>query len=216
MAIHAYNECYVTEAQDNLGALFDYALNDCQFELSFFSGILSMSHFIHLFETGNPWVISGMSGDELLMRILEERMPGENWPSHGFRMERTAQYWCGWALAFYQWYANRSFTRILERISVAEILQMYPLYHEMDIMRFVEEMERRFFAVRRETYLKQFRTDAGWSQKTLAQRSGVSMRMIQLYEQKENDINKAQAVTVCRLARALNCPMEALLEECPM
>lgn len=36
--------------------------------------------------------------------------------------------------------------------------------------------------------------------------------MIQYYEQGKNDINRAEAMTVYRLAQALTCSMEALLE----
>jgi len=42
--------------------------------------------------------------------------------------------------------------------------------------------------------------------------SGVSLRMIQFYEQKQNDINKAQVTVVLSLARTLGCDVEDLLE----
>lgn len=50
------------------------------------------------------------------------------------------------------------------------------------------------------------------SQKQLAEESGVSIRMVQYYEQGVNDINKAEALTVYRLAHALWCKVEDLLE----
>lgn len=43
------------------------------------------------------------------------------------------------------------------------------------------------------------------SQSELAGKSGVSLRTIQAYEQGAKDINKAQVLTVLRLAEALNC-----------
>jgi len=36
--------------------------------------------------------------------------------------------------------------------------------------------------------------------------------MIQLYEQKQNDINRAQASTLLALSRTLGCTMEDLME----
>ena len=59
--------------------------------------------------------------------------------------------------------------------------------------------------------LKNIRTQRGYSQSKLAELSGVSVRMIQFYEQGANDINTAQAITVHKLARALECNMEELL-----
>lgn len=60
--------------------------------------------------------------------------------------------------------------------------------------------------------LKNIRKERGYSQKQLADLSGVNVRMIQFYEQGARDINIAQADTVYKLAQALECNMEELLE----
>lgn len=60
--------------------------------------------------------------------------------------------------------------------------------------------------------LKRLRAEAGYSQSKLAELSGVNIRMIQFYEQGARDINTAQAETVYKLAQALECNMEELLE----
>lgn len=60
--------------------------------------------------------------------------------------------------------------------------------------------------------LKDKRESAGMSQSELAQASGVSVRMIQHYEQGVKDINKAAAITVKRLADALGVKMEDIIE----
>lgn len=64
-----------------------------------------------------------------------------------------------------------------------------------------------------ETNLKRIRTARGFSQKQLAELSDVSLRSIQMYEQRQKDINKAQSDSIFRLAKALSCTMEDLLEE---
>ncbi len=64
-----------------------------------------------------------------------------------------------------------------------------------------------------ETNLKRIRTAHGCTQKDLAEMSGVSLRSIQMYEQRNKDINKAQSDSLYRLAKALGCAMEDLLEE---
>jgi transcriptional regulator with XRE-family HTH domain len=51
-----------------------------------------------------------------------------------------------------------------------------------------------------------------YTQKKLAELSGVNIRMIQYYEQGVKDINKAQVITVYRLAQALGCTVEDLIE----
>ena len=64
-----------------------------------------------------------------------------------------------------------------------------------------------------ETNLKRIRMAKGYSQKQLAELSGVSLRSIQMYEQRRKDINKAQSDSLFHLAKALGCTMEDLLEE---
>lgn len=62
------------------------------------------------------------------------------------------------------------------------------------------------------TALEYRRQSKRYTQKKLSEESGVNIRMIQHYEQEVKDINKAQAITVYRLAQVLNCRMEDLLE----
>ena len=64
-----------------------------------------------------------------------------------------------------------------------------------------------------ETRLKSIRTEKGYSQKQLAELSGVSLRSIQMYEQRNKDINKAQSESLYCLAKVLGCTMEGLLEK---
>lgn len=52
----------------------------------------------------------------------------------------------------------------------------------------------------------------GLSRSQLVKASGVGVRSIQLYEQRQKDINKAQGIALYRLSRALRCTMEQLLE----
>lgn len=60
--------------------------------------------------------------------------------------------------------------------------------------------------------LQKKRKEAKLTQRQLAERSGQSIRSLQYYEQGVLDINKAAAATVFRLAWALGCQMEELLD----
>ena len=59
--------------------------------------------------------------------------------------------------------------------------------------------------------LQDLRKKQNFSQSELAEKSNVNLRMIQYYEQGMRDINKAQAITLYRIAKALNCHIEDLL-----
>ena len=63
------------------------------------------------------------------------------------------------------------------------------------------------------TKLQTIRTSRGLSQSQLAKTSGVSVRMIQYWEQKAKNINMAAASTVLKLADALECEVRDLMEQ---
>ena len=56
------------------------------------------------------------------------------------------------------------------------------------------------------------RTAYGCSQAELARLPGVSLRSIQMYEQRNKNINKASVETAHRLAKVLGCRVEDLME----
>ena len=90
---------------------------------------------------------------------------------------------------------------------------MYYTLHEADITKFAGLMDARMREFFTDTNLKRIRTAYGCTQAELAKRSQVSLRSIQMYEQRNKDINKASAETVLRLSRVLGCTMEDLLEK---
>lgn len=59
--------------------------------------------------------------------------------------------------------------------------------------------------------LKELRIKKGITQVELAQRTGLSVRLIQKYEQNVQDLNKVYAITIYKLAKALECSYEDLL-----
>lgn len=59
--------------------------------------------------------------------------------------------------------------------------------------------------------LKHYRTKAGFTQKALAELTGISQRTLQDYEQGSKPLEKAAALTVMSLSRALGCTVEELL-----
>ncbi len=89
--------------------------------------------------------------------------------------------------------------------------KMYSVYHEMDIMKFVEAINEKWDQYYTETNLKRLRKIAGLSQRELADLSGVALRQIQLFEQKRN-INHTRAIDVLKIGKVLGCKSEDLLE----
>ena len=212
MEMHAYYEDYVSSAQRILGDMFDFAVNSCDLELDEVFRLFIVSGLAKQFENGNPAFVAGITGCELLKKVYEELNLEIPNVEDEMYMDKSPEYWAGWALAYYQWVTGKMFHRIGQVVSMKEILCMYSVYHEMDIAKFVEAMNEKIKAYYQETNLKRYRKIAELSQKQLADLSGVPVRQIQLFEQRQRNINKTQAVTLWRMGRALGCTMEELLE----
>ena len=90
---------------------------------------------------------------------------------------------------------------------------MYYTLHEADITKVVGIVDTRIREYFQDTNLKRIRIAYGCTQKELAKRSGVSLRSIQMYEQRNKDINKARAEALYRISRVLGCAIEDLLEK---
>ncbi len=211
--IHAYQEIYLNKAQSVMGDAFDYAINTCGISGNDFVKLLMTSTISRRMENGEPAVIVGKSGIEIVREITFETMGKEitNEPDEHFA--RSKEYWIGWAVAYYQWYSSRRYCEIFKVISFEELQQMYYMLHEADISKFVDIANVRIKEYFKDTNLKRLRVAYGCTQAELAQKSGVSLRSIQMYEQRNKDINKASVYTVYRISKLLGCTMEDLIEK---
>lgn len=207
--IHAYDKNYLSKAQNNLASMIDFAVYDLEQDLSFFYEKFLDSKICSQFERGESTVIVGKSGVELAIEILGDETLAEKYRPVA---NRTAEYWCGWALAYFQWKTNLSFKEINKYIPITEVMSLYSPYHEMDISQFCDKMLELYNLRKKTTNLKMLRLNSGMSQSELAEFSGVPLRTIQQYEQNQKNINAAKAETIVKLSKALNCSVESLLE----
>ena len=208
----AYSEFYLSNAKDRLSQFFDYGINQCGFETCWLTSLFVITGYAEQFERGNPAILAGMSGIELLQAVVNKTYYDKRLPEPRFTERKTPEYWAGWALAEYQWYSGKRFKDIFERIPLLKIIEMYSVYHEMDISAFIDTMEFFYKQNPSDTKLKRIRESRGLTQAELSEMSGVKLRSIQMYEQRMNDIDKAQAQTLYKISRVLGCSVEDLLE----
>ena len=210
--IRAYREIYLNKAQSTLGDAFDYAVNVYNIAGENFVKMFLASSVSQGFENGDPKYIAGKSGIELVCEVVSETMGKFMGAISEDKHERSQEYWIGWAVAYYQWYSSRKFSDIFKAISYGDFEKMYYTLHEADISKFIDTVTERVNNYFRDTNLKRIRVTYGYSQAKLSLASGVSLRSIQMYEQRKKDINKASAETLYRLAKVLGCKMEDLIE----
>lgn len=210
---HAYQEIYLNKAQSVLGDAIDYAVNTCGISGSDFIKLFLVSTICRRMENGEPTYLAGKSGIEIAREVSFETTGKEitNEPQEHFG--RSKEYWIGWVVAYYQWYSSRKYSEIFKVLSFEELQQMYYTLHEADISKFVDIADARIKEYFKDTNLKRLRVAYGCTQAELAQKSDVSLRSIQMYEQRNKDINKASVETIYRIAKALGCALEDLIEK---
>ena len=212
MAIRAYDELYLPGAQNILGHAVNFAVMTLAIEPNVFGNALAVSESAKQFSEGNPRYVAGMNGCEFARAVLDDVEVAYRESADEMYLDKSPEYWAGWALAYYQWFTSRSFMEILRAMSLNDIIRMYPLYHEMDLSHFVEQMDRFMKETYPQTRLRDRRSNCGLSQSELAADADVPLRQIQLFEQGQRDINKTSAITLYKLSKALHCKMEDLLE----
>ena len=208
--IHAYDKIYLAQARNSLGLMIDFVVYDLEQDLNTFWEVFINSDICKKFEKGSSRVVAGMSGVEMAYEVLGDKYwEIERKPV----MNRSAEYWLGWALAYYQWDTGLSFKKIDEMIDIMDLFSMYTKYHEIDIRHFCDKLNEIYYAKNADTNLKKIRQKSGLSQSQLAIVTDIPVRTIQQYEQRQKDINRARAEYLIKFAKALYCDPEDLLEK---
>ena len=61
-----------------------------------------------------------------------------DFPEAQTEYDYSPQYWCGWILAYCQWFTGLNFASIEKHISMEEIERLYPTLHEAAEDKFVD------------------------------------------------------------------------------
>lgn len=212
--MNAYSESYLSDAMKNLGDMVDFAVRQLEYDADEFWDYFIASGIASRFEKGNPRFVAGMSGYELTDAVIYATKEARVDTKPEYVDYKSREYWAGWVLAYYQWQTNLRFEEMVQDgLTLSRVLSMYIL-HEADISKFVECANEIILAskAKRKSNLHTIRKARGFTQQELSKHSGVSLRMIQLYEQRQNDISKAQVSVVMNLAQSLGCDVKDLLE----
>ena len=211
--IRAYDKVYLEDAMRNLGEAFDYVSSHLKITLDEFLDLFIASGIAEQFGRGVPKFVSGLSGIELAMEVLTKAGKDLTFPESDVKYSFSSEYWCGWILAYYQWHSGRTFKNISKYLSMEDVEKLYPTLHEAAEEKFVDTVNSIIRRQNPPTQLQALRKSIGYSQKMLSEKSGVSLRMIQQYEQRAKNINNATGANLVALANTLGCGVEELLEQ---
>lgn len=140
----AYPSESLNHIMHEAGVLFELAGNirNDYSDIEVFTNHFVKSEVANGIEIQHPHYIEGSTGSEWYIEML--RMDNIHFEIDDFRPVRYLplnMYWCGWVIAYYQWLRNITFRMILPSGMITDLLQIYELYHEMDISHTVEFLD---------------------------------------------------------------------------
>ena len=142
MMTHAYMSDYVPYVQNNLGHLFDFAVNECNVMPDEITTMFIRSGVAAQIEIGNPRYLVGLTGPEIFRVICSKlNFPEPRIPDVMY-LDKSAQYWAGWLVAYYQWHASITFLSIFTKVSLAQIINMYYPLHEASLVKCVTALDK--------------------------------------------------------------------------
>lgn len=207
----AFRETYLADAMHNLGEMTEYAHDACKADVNSVFRCFVISGMADRFGRGDPCVVSGMSGTELYIRIMEKCGIMRKWPNALVRYETDVNYWIGYIMAMFQWRTGIPFRTIINVIGSEDLYKMYPALHTASDDRAVDSIADLYKKRSTESRLQAYRKLAGYTQSSLCEASGVNLRTLQQYEIGDKDIRKASADKVLALSNALHCYPEDII-----
>lgn len=205
----AYSEMYIYDAVRCMAEMMEYAVNECGVEAkTFFDTFIGLG-YADAFGNGNLKYVAGTSGVELAQKVIVEGRLSTN-PESDVWDESI--YWCGWILAYYQWVTSIPFRNIVECLTFDYLRITYPALHTASEEKAVEIFNKKMKSHQSESRVKQARLNYGYSQSELAKVAEINLRTLQEYESRRRNINLASGSVLIKIARALCCNIEDIME----
>ena len=137
----AYSKLYLGDASLALGSMLESAVYLFGIDLEIFWKLFLTSYVSAEFACGLSGTVSGKSGWELAVSVLEDANVEFTHEKPKGVVGRSREFWAGWGLAQYQWRTGLSFAEIEAFAPLKMILLMYSPYHEMDVVRLFEVLD---------------------------------------------------------------------------
>ena len=231
----------VNKACVTLGKMLDFAVHSLRQNADAYFVLFITSGFARVMENMDIRCIAGMSGIEMSYKVLDKCGVAYTrvTPRHTAGLSR--EYYAGYALAKVHVETGLTYEQITAVMPVSSIISMYGNYHnramnelpwqmsDEDRLDAVDKIKAAFpgellksardaigsqagSGAKKETRLKELRLLNGLSQSRLAKASGVPLRTLQQYEQRQKDLAKANFEYIMRLSSVLNCEPADLLD----
>lgn len=204
------NNRLIITAIELVAEMFEYAKSYYRMNCDRFFELFNETYISDSIYNLNIICVYGKSSIELVDDIIKT-IDVKTHNHHSKSLVRAPKhYWLGLIIASYCIGKRISFKEFEKKVNLVDLLNMYDIMHEAAQLRMIDEIDN--IIRRQEPCLAQIRKSKGMSQKELSILSNVSLRSIQMYEQRQKSISKASFETVRNLARALAINIDDLYD----
>jgi len=118
-------------------------------------------------------------------------------------------YWCGYVYFNLHMMMKKPFSYLFLKLPLDKLLDMYPLYHEMDIT----QVEQYIKSHEEETIIKLLCKKKRMSLTKLATSTGVSINTIKKYASDDKNLYAGSFQNIAKIAKCFDVPLSLFVEE---
>ena len=196
---------------NNFGICMSFACKYLGFQANEFFKLFASSKISIEYAKANPKYIYGMSGVELAYEILID-LGFDPKNVNDYELDKDINFWAGRILAYIQYMHNYDFKFLAEIINVNLLLDHFEELSNQTLSSTDEYIFKNLVSQDSKSRLQSRRKIVELSQTELAEKANINVRTLQQYEIKSKNINNASITNVMKLAEALGCKAEDILE----
>lgn len=184
--------------------IFSYCIQ-AKIHFEVITDVISKSELIKEIETNNFSRINSKTPYEIFVEIFDKTYIKETSSNYFDR-----GYWCGrsYAQLFYEF--NKSFSYIFLKLPLEKMMNMYDVYHELDISQLFDKFK---IEMNSNSILDLLLKKHSISGIELSRKTGISIRTIEYYKKDDANIYSASFKILQRIVAVLDEPGNLFLEQ---
>jgi hypothetical protein len=194
----------IQDIRDTFARYFVIAIHN-KMHPAAFTDYLIDSKYVMEIEKGNLFEISDISVEEGYHSIVGNNIAKDD----SFGIYNDA-YWCGHCYFELFLTLHKPFSYLFLKLPLAEMLDLYKVYHEMDISQLEEYFHDR---EKEETILRLLCKRHRCSINKLSKATGISVNTLNKYRSSDKSLYSASFQNIYRISKYLDTPISLFVEE---
>ena len=194
----------IQDIRDTFARYFVIAIHNKMHPVAFTDYLINSKYVMEI-ENGNLIEISDISVEEGYHSIVGNNIAKDD----SFGIYNDA-YWCGYCYFELFLTLHKPFSYLFLKLPLAEMLDLYKVYHEMDISQLEEYFHDR---EKEETILRLLCKRHRCSINKLSKATGISVNTLNKYRSSDKSLYSASFQNIYRISKYLDTPISLFVEE---